>query len=153
MFLTRVQQTVSRSAPHSVLQHINWTLFWCSLRGYHWGQNYSIPFFRFGELFSKLLQDTLKHIISGGVDFCNVMIGAVLPWKELIFRLQLQFFSPCYVTINYRNVTPFLYRILSFQNIICNIFVPNGKPCLALANCVWRHSSAIFSSHHLLDTV
>ena len=29
--------------------------------------------------------------------------------------------------INYCNVTPFLYRILSFQTIICNNFVPNGK--------------------------
>ena len=27
--------------------------------------------------------------------------------------------------INYCNVTPFLYRILSFQKIICNNFVPN----------------------------
>ena len=52
------------------------------------------------------------------------MIGAVLPWKEPILRLQLQFFSPCYVGINYCNVTPSLYRILSFQKIICNNFVP-----------------------------
>ena len=29
--------------------------------------------------------------------------------------------------INYCNVTPFLYRILSFQNIICNNFVSNGR--------------------------
>ena len=54
------------------------------------------------------------------------MIGAVLPWKERIFRLQLQFFSLCHVASNCCNVTPFLYRILSFQNLICNNFVPNG---------------------------
>ena len=55
------------------------------------------------------------------------MIVAVLPLQERIFRLQLQFFSLCFVGINYCNVTPFLYRILSFQNIICNNFVPNGS--------------------------
>ena len=51
----------------------------------------------------------------GGMNYCNIVIGAVLPWKERIFRLQLQFFSPCYVGINDCNVTSFLYRILSFQ--------------------------------------
>ena len=55
------------------------------------------------------------------------MIGAVLSWKERIFRLQLQFFSPCYVGMNCCNVSPFLYRILSFQNKKCNNFVPNGS--------------------------
>ena len=53
------------------------------------------------------------------------MIGAVFPWTERIFRLQLQFFSPGYVGINYCNVTPFLYSILSFQKIKGNNFVPN----------------------------
>ena len=75
-----------------------------------------------------MLQETLQHDIFGGINYCNVRIGAVLPWKEGTFRLQLQFFSPCYVGINYCNVTPFLYRILSFQNIICNNFVSNGMP-------------------------
>ena len=54
------------------------------------------------------------------------MIGAVLPWKERIFRLQLQFFSLRYVGINCCNVTPFLYRVLSLHNIICTNFVPSG---------------------------
>ena len=54
------------------------------------------------------------------------MIGPVLPWKERVFRLQLQFFFRIPGGINYCNVTPFLYRILSFRNIICNNFVPNG---------------------------
>ena len=39
------------------------------------------------------------------------MIGAVLPWKELIFRLQVQFLSPAYVGINHCNVALLLYRI------------------------------------------
>ena len=60
------------------------------------------------------------------------MIAAVLAWQERVFRLQLQFFSPCYVGINYCNVTPFLYSMLSFQNIICNDFVPNGKRRITL---------------------
>ena len=29
--------------------------------------------------------------------------------------------------INYCNVTLFIYRSLSFQNIICNNFIPNGR--------------------------
>ena len=47
----------------------------------------------FGNYYRKL------YCISflGGVSYCNVMIGAVLPWKERIFRLQLQFFSLCCV--------------------------------------------------------
>ena len=61
------------------------------------------------------------------MNYFNVMIGAVLPWKERIFQLQLQFFSPCYVGISYCNVTPFLHMTLSFQNIICNKFIPNGR--------------------------
>ena len=47
--------------------------------------------------------------------------------KERVFRLQLQFLSPCYVRINYCNVTSLLYRIYTFQNTICNNFVPNGS--------------------------
>ena len=63
----------------------------------------------------------------GEFNNCNVMIGAVvLPWKGRIFRLQLQSFFPCYVGINYCNVTPFLDRILSVQNIICKNFVPKS---------------------------
>ena len=37
------------------------------------------------------------------------MTGAVLPWKEQIFRLQLQFVSLCFVGINCCNITSFLY--------------------------------------------
>ena len=68
-----------------------------------------------GNYFRQLLQETLQHIISGGISYCNLTIGAVLPWNERIFRLQLQFFSPCCVRINYWNVTPFLYRIYLFK--------------------------------------
>ena len=57
----------------------------------------------------------------------TVMIAAVLPWQEQIFQLQLQFFSPCYAGIKCCNVNPFLYRIVSFQNVTCNNFVPNGS--------------------------
>ena len=32
-----------------------------------------------------------------GINHCKGNDGAVLPWKERIFRLQLQLFSPCYV--------------------------------------------------------
>ena len=93
----------------------------------HWGQNYDIPFFfRCGELFSVIVPENLQRDILAGINYCNVVIGAVLPWKERRFRLQLQFFSLCYVGINYCNVTPFPYRILSSQNIIRNNFVPNG---------------------------
>ena len=67
----------------------------------------------FGNYYRKLYS-----IILGGINYCNVTIGTVLPWKERMFWLRLQFFSPCYVGINYCNVTPFLYRILSFQNTI-----------------------------------
>ena len=73
------------------------------------------------------ITEILQHDILGGINNCNVVIGAVLLWKERIFRLQLQFKSLCYVRIKYCNATPFLYRILSFQNIICNDFVPNGN--------------------------
>ena len=54
---------------------------------YHWGQNYYIPFLCFGEL----LLETLQHDILGEINYCNATIGAVLPWKERIFRLQLHF--------------------------------------------------------------
>ena len=43
--------------------------------------------------------------------------------RKRIFQLQLQFYSWCCVGINYCDVTPLLYRILSFQNLICNHFV------------------------------
>ena len=72
------------------------------------------------------------------MNYCNVMSGAFLPSKERIFRLQLQFFSPCYMGINYCNATPFLYRILSFQYLICNKFVPNGIP-EACARLPWQN--------------
>ena len=46
------------------------------------------------------------------------MIGAVLPWKEQIFRLQFQFFSPCCGGIDYCNVTtPFLYEFIGAWKI------------------------------------
>ena len=42
--------------------------------------------------YRQLLQETLQHAILGGINFCNVRMGAVLPWKPRMFRLQLQFF-------------------------------------------------------------
>ena len=69
----------------------------------------------FGDYYRKLY----SIIFLGGISCCNVRIGAVLPWKPRIFRLQLQFFSLCCVGINYSIVMPFLYRILFFQNAIC----------------------------------
>ena len=60
---------------------------------------------------------TLQHNFAGGINCCNVMIGAVLSWKQRIFGLQSQFYSLCCVGINYCNVLPFLYRICFFQNI------------------------------------
>ena len=72
---------------------------------YHRGRNYYIPFFVWGNYSWQLLQETLQHDILGGITYCNVMIGAVFPWKERIFRLQLQFFSLGYVGINCCNVT------------------------------------------------
>ena len=59
---------------------------------YHWGQNSYMFFFRFEELSSVIATGTL-----GGISYCNVMIGAIFPWQERIFRLRLQFISPCYV--------------------------------------------------------
>ena len=47
----------------------------------------------------ELLQETLQHDIPGEINYCNVVVGVALPWKEPIFRLQLQFSSPCYVGI------------------------------------------------------
>ena len=63
----------------------------------------------------------------GGINYCNVTIGAALSWKPRIIRLQLQFFFRIPGGINYCNVTLHFYMILSFRNIICNNFVPNGK--------------------------
>ena len=83
-------------------------------QAYHWGQNYYIPLLNvLGNYFRLLLQETLQHNIPGGLKYCNVTNGAVLPWKERIFRLRLQFFSRCCVGIHYCNVTPFLQDYLS----------------------------------------
>ena len=74
-----------------------------------------------------MLQESLQYNIPGGVNYCNVIIGAVLPWKTRIFGLELQVFSLCCAGIHWCNVAPFLYRILFWQNRICNNFVSNGK--------------------------
>ena len=80
-----------------------------------------------------MLQETLQHVIPGGIHYCNVTIGAVLSWKPRIIRLQLQFFFRIPGGINYCNVTLRFYMILSFRNIICNNFVPNGKQMAEVA--------------------
>ena len=51
---------------------------------------------------------------------CSEMIGAAN------ISVTVTVFLSVLVGINYCNGTPFLYRILSFQNLICNNFVPNG---------------------------
>ena len=143
-----------QTSGSNITKKIFWWNYFCNnYKDYHWGQNHYIPFVCLGELFSVVIAGNFTAYNFRGTISCNVMIGAVLPWQERIFRLQLQFFSPCYVRINYCNATPFLYRISSFQNIICNNFVPNGtghahaklhqkshtkKPYLGV--CVWlRH--------------
>ena len=62
---------------------------------HHWGQNYYIPFFFFvlGNYLLQLSQATLQHEVPGGSNYCNLVIGTVLPWKPQIIRFQLQFFS------------------------------------------------------------
>ena len=60
--------------------------------------------------------------------YCNVMIGAVLPWKPQTCRLQLQFFVWCCVEIHYFYVVRFHYRIFFlFQHTICSNFVSLGS--------------------------
>ena len=71
------------------------------------------------------IQETLQHI-SGGINYCNEMISAVLSWKPQIFQLQLQFFSLCCVGITYWNAMPFFTRFFC-QSIICNNCVSNAN--------------------------
>ena len=84
------------------------------------GQDYYILFFFFfsfgGIIFGSLLQETFEHDLLGGNNYCNVVICAVLPWKERIFWLQSTVFSlRAMWEWNCCNVTPFLYMILSFR--------------------------------------
>ena len=62
------------------------------------------------ERFGQLLQETLQHNILEGMNYCNVLIAADLPWKERIFRFQLQFLSRRCVGVNDCDVIPLLYR-------------------------------------------
>ena len=55
------------------------------------GKKYYIPFFDLRNYFWEPLEETLQHKIPGRIIYCNVMIGAVLPWKPRIIRFQLQF--------------------------------------------------------------
>ena len=66
--------------------------------------------FFFPELFLVVITGNFTASYSWGINYCNVMIGALLSWKPRIFWLQLQFLSLCCVGINYCNVMPFLYR-------------------------------------------
>ena len=45
----------------------------------------------FGNL-GSLTGKPIQHVIPGGINYCNVTIGAVLSWKPRMIRLQLQFF-------------------------------------------------------------
>ena len=100
----------------------------CVMFKYHWGQNYYIPFFSFGGiLFGNYYRKFYSMKFLG--ELFTVMTVAVLPLQKRIFRLQLQFFSLCFVGLSHCNITPFLYRILSFHNMICNNFVPSGTFC------------------------
>ena len=51
------------------------------------------------------------YLIPGGINYCNVIIGAVLAWKPQIIRLQLQFFFRILGGTNYCNVTLRFYMI------------------------------------------
>ena len=66
----------------------------------------------FGDYYRKLY----STIFLGRL--VTVMYSLVLFFLERNeYFLTVTFFSLCYVGINYGNATPFLYRILSFQNI------------------------------------
>ena len=54
------------------------------------GRFCSLPIF--GNYYRKLYS---SMIVLGEINYRNVMIGPVIPWKERICRLQLQFLSPC----------------------------------------------------------
>ena len=81
----------------------------------HWGQNYYMLFLLFGGISWQLSQDALQHKSLGGMNYCNVRIGAVLPCRTRLSWLQLQFFSLYCVGTNCCNVMPFLCRILVFR--------------------------------------
>ena len=98
------------------------------------------------ELFSVITQEISQHDILGGINYCNVMVAAVLHGKPEIFRLQLQFFPRCCVGNNYCNVTRLLYRNLLFQNIICNNFASNGIPNATLNTSAWTCPSMLLFS-------
>ena len=61
------------------------------------------------------------------------MIGAVLRWKKF-FRLQLQFFSPCYVGINCLDL-PILASFVFLIFFIFSFFSFCGFPCFFVRFC------------------
>ena len=94
----------SSNAPNAMIARLK----------YHWGQNYYIPFFAFwGIIFGNYYRNLYSMIFLGEVNYCNVMVAAVLHGKPQIIRLQLQFFSRFCVGINYCNVTLLLYQFFS----------------------------------------
>ena len=114
----------------------------CCPSHYHWGQNHYIPFklnVCLGEIFSVIFTGNLTEWYLGGITYCNVTGGVVLPCEARIFRLQLQFLAPCCVGIDNCNVIPILYRYLSFQNTICNNVVHNGMRAGACLNLWLQH--------------
>ena len=63
---------------------------------------------RFGNHFRQFLQETLQ--IPWAMNYCNAMIGAILPSKPRIGRSELQFFSWCCNVI----VMPLIIFIASY---------------------------------------
>ena len=102
-------------------------------------------FFRSGALFSVLITGNFTAWHSWGINYCNVMISAVLLWKERIFRLQLQFFSPSHVWISYCNITPCLYKMYLFRMQYVLILSPMAMPLL-LSLCRWCCQSRMSST-------
>ena len=85
-----------------------WELSGIRTKAYHWGQDYYIPLFSFwGIVVDNYCRKLYRMVFLGGINHCNVTIGAVLPCKERIFRMQLQYFSLCYVGFNFFNETRF----------------------------------------------
>ena len=59
---------------------------------YHWGQNYYIPYLWFwGIIFGNYYRKLYRIIFLGGINKCNVRIGADLPWKPRKFVYNYSF--------------------------------------------------------------
>ena len=100
-------------------------------------------YFVWGNYFRQLLQETLQQKVPGGIHQCNVMIGAVLPWKPRLIRLRYGFSLGAVWELMivmhllfYRNskISP------SFQNIICSHLQWQGKSWRVALRCGVNYS-------------